>query len=239
MQRFFIDPHHIHGDRVTLSAYHAHQIHHVLRMRVGESIMVLDNTGQEYHVELTDIAPKQAHGIITQRQMSRAELPIAITLYMALLKRDNFEWVLQKATELGVAQVVPMVTARTIVKPTSGQKQDRWQRILTEAAEQSRRGRVPGLHAPLSFSDALTACPSESLNLIPWEEESARTFASTLPNMPAHVSLWIGPEGGFTPDEIEAAQGRGLLPVTFGRRILRAETAAIYGCSVLAHTATD
>ncbi len=231
MHRFFVPPEWIGATHVTLQDAVAHQIRNVLRMHPGDHVVVLDNAGWEYTVTLEDTAAKTITATIADKSPARGEPPVALTLFQALLKKDNFEWVLQKCTEIGVTRFVPLETQRTIVPPDSinAKKRERWERILTEAAEQSRRGRIPELAAPLTFSAALAQRDQFDLVLIPWEDEHALTLGDAFAahRAPERLAIIIGPEGGFSPDEIEQARTHNALPVTLGPRILRAETAAI------------
>lgn len=231
MHRFFVPPEWIGADTVTLQDNVAHQIRHVLRMGPGDTITVLDNAGHAYTVTLAGTDTKTFTGRIVDRQPAPGEPPVALTLVQALLKKDNFEWVLQKGTEIGVTRFVPVETARAVVPASSvnEKKFTRWTRILTEAAEQARRGRIPALDSARSFADALADSADHDLVLIPWEDEHSVTLRDALAQQPAaqRIAVFIGPEGGFTPGEIEAAREHGAQPVTLGPRILRAETAAV------------
>ena len=233
MHRFFIPPDWIHGDHVLLGDEIAHQLRHVLRMRPGARIVVLDDRGMEYEVALVSVENKAARGDIVARRPATGEPSAQVTLYQALLKKDNFEWVLQKGTEIGVARFVPVITARTVAagdEGVSAAKRERWARIVREAAEQARRGALPVVDAPLTFADALDDISADGLTLIAWEEERATSLrAAVAPLRVAdapHVAVFVGPEGGFTPEEVSQAAGHGAVPVTLGARTLRAETAA-------------
>ena len=161
-----------------------------------------------------------------------------------MLKQDKFEWVLQKGTELGVASFVPMITERSIVRQTNlkPNKLARWQRIMSEAAEQSGRGRIPTLSAPVEYIAALRQAQASHLAMIPWENEPVNTIGATL-DISSHpealpipvVAILIGPEGGFTDSEIQDARSANILSVTLGPRILRAETAAIVATTITLH----
>jgi 16S rRNA (uracil1498-N3)-methyltransferase len=229
MHRFFVPPQWIHGSTVLLGDPTAHQIRNVLRMRPGAFIVVLDNQGWEYEVELAEIEKNQARGQIIEKRPAAGEPSVQVTLYQCLLKKDNFEWVLQKGTEIGVSRFVPVISQRTVISDGERVKSNRlprWERIITEAAEQSHRGRLPVLEEPVSFEQALVGAARSDLALIPWEKESTQTVRAVLRDA-AHVALYIGPEGGFAEDEIVLARQQGVIPVTLGPRILRAETAAI------------
>ncbi|MCB8967427.1 MAG: 16S rRNA (uracil(1498)-N(3))-methyltransferase [Ardenticatenaceae bacterium] len=238
MHRFFVDPQFISDTAVSFPPEQAHQLRTVLRMNVGDAVVVLDNDGQAYDVTLTHIEKRQVLGEITARYAAGGEPGTHITLYMALLKRDNFEWVLQKGTEIGVTRFVPLLTARTVVAAKTN-KQERWQRILTEAAEQCRRGRIPELTAPQPLSTAAAAHGAD-IALIPWEEATQITLAAALAAQPVRsVALFIGPEGGFAESEVENGRLQGLIPVTLGPRILRAETAAIVAATLTLQACGD
>jgi 16S rRNA (uracil1498-N3)-methyltransferase len=141
------------------------------------------------------------------------------------------EFVLQKGTELGIARFVPFLAERSI---PMGDKQSRWESIVVEAAEQSGRRVVPSIAPVMSFEDAVAEATRETVPFMPWEG-AERPRLSAVHRHARQLSLLIGPEGGFTPAEVERARARGALPVTLGRRILRSETAAIVAATVLFH----
>jgi 16S rRNA (uracil1498-N3)-methyltransferase len=238
MHRFFVDPENLAGDRVILPAATAHQIRNVLRLRAGDAILVLDNSGTEYEVVLRQVDKQQVVGEALAKRPCPNEPSIHLTLYQALMKRDKFEWVLQKGTEIGVGQFVPVVTQRSLVQDVDikASKQARWHKIITEAAEQSHRGCIPELQPPQTLAQALTDYPARP-GLIAWEEEDSLTLREALVNRerPSHISLFIGPEGGFATEEVEAAKAAGLQAISLGKRILRAETAALVASALVLH----
>jgi len=234
MHRFFVDPQFISETDVSFPPEQAHQIRTVLRMTTGAGVVVLDNAGWEYDVTITAVSKNQVLGEITARRAAAGEPATYLTLYQAMLKRDNFEWVLQKGTEIGVSRFVPVVTARSVVTAVKPNKLERWQRILTEAAEQCRRGRIPELTAPLPLDAAIATCTAEAM-LMPWEETTNTTLGSALVGQPRSVALFIGPEGGFDAAEVDER----VTAVTLGPRILRAETAAIVAVTLTLQTLGD
>lgn len=218
------------GQRLALPAERAHQVRSVLRMAPGDGVIVLDDAGFEYEAALVEVGRSDVTVEIVAKRPSAGEPTVHISLYQSLLKKDNFEWVLQKGTELGVSRFVPLLTARTVAafRP---QKMARWQRIVMEAAEQSRRGRIPVVAAALPLAAAL---PAGGCALLAWEETADLTIAQALAGRsPSHVALFIGPEGGFALEEAVLAQQHGVASVTLGRRILRAETAAVAAITLL------
>ncbi len=242
MHHFFIPPQNLTDRQATLTGEQARQAAQVLRLRVGERVVVLDNTGWEYVVRLTAVTPQQVSGDVVEKRVAAREPSVHITLYMALLKREKFEWVLQKGTEVGVSRFVPVITQRTLAQDTAMKpgKQERWHKILTEAAEQSRRGHIPALSEPVRLAAAL-ARHGADLALIAWEEADAASVvglkSAVAGTISTSVALFIGPEGGFAAEEIELAKSHHVQPVTLGKRILRAETAAIVASSLLMYEA--
>ncbi len=235
MHHFFVDPSlPLEAETaLTLPVALAHQVGHVLRLRPGAHIVLLDNSGWESEVELTAFDRTAIQGRVVVRRPARDNAGPAVTLYACLLKGEKFEWLLQKATELGVAAVVPVISERTVA---GGTKPDRWERIVREAAEQSRRGRLPALHVPQSWATAVAGAAGNDLALVPWEEADPTTSpAPTLARarQAARVALLIGPEGGLTATEVEGAAAAGVLPISLGPRILRAETAALAALALL------
>ncbi|MCB9418472.1 MAG: 16S rRNA (uracil(1498)-N(3))-methyltransferase [Ardenticatenaceae bacterium] len=224
MHRFFVKE--FHDNQVVFAPEQAHQITAVLRMEPGQPVVVLDNAGWEFDAVLADVGRKRVTAVIQHQRPVTTEPASQLILYQSLLKRDNFEWVLQKGTELGISRFVPLITDRTVARPPK--KTDRWQRILTEAAEQSRRGRIPELAEPMALGQAVTNLPPHYVGLIPWEEEAAGSIGEFIGGKRGTaVALFIGPEGGFTAEEISLAQQHNIHPITLGQRILRAETAAV------------
>jgi 16S rRNA (uracil1498-N3)-methyltransferase len=159
-----------------------------------------------------------------------------------LLKAQKFEWVLQKGTELGIAGFVPVLSSRSIigsVQDVRDAKLERWQRIIAEAAEQSGRAVLPSLAGPMAFKPACQAAAQQGLALIPWEEERVYRLRQALDASPKHISLLIGPEGGFAAEEVATAREAGVVPVTLGPRILRAETAGLAAATAILYALGD
>lgn len=240
MQRFFLFDQLLTLDQTVDLTGLVHQLRVVLRLRVGDQIVLLDGSGDEFLTTIQQLEPRQAYGLIVQQQPTQSEPPITLTLYQCSLKAEKFEWVLQKGTELGVTHFVPVISERSVVRPAVAllKKYDRWQTIVREAAEQAGRGRIPALLPPLSFAEALQQ-PAD-LRLLPWE--ASRHDAAT-PHLrhalaAAHagfknVALLIGPEGGLTAAEAAQGQAVGWQVVALGPRILRAETAALASVAIL------
>lgn len=239
MNRFFVPQEWIADDRVHLDEPFAHQICHVLRLQPQDLVVVLDNTGAEYEVRLTEVNKTRVIGCIQETRTCAAEPSVRVTLFQSMLKRDKFEWVLQKCTELGVARIVPVVTSRSLVQKTEIKpaKMARWRHIIREAAEQCARGRVPDLAEPihlaetfkLPFNTRLMATVDKDLDSID------QCLSHVTVETSHDIGLWIGPEGGYDPDEVALAKREGISCVGLGQRTLRTETAAIVGCTLILH----
>jgi 16S rRNA (uracil1498-N3)-methyltransferase len=240
--RFFVPAAWFKDGDVTLIEDVAHQIRRVLRLQAGSRIVVLDDSGREFEVELRHVGQKVVIGRVLRERKAGGEPGTRIRLYQAVLKARKFEWVLQKGTELGVSDFLPTICQRSVTGEVQNveKKRERWESIIREAAEQSWRGRLPVLHAPLFFNQACQqARESSQLQLIPWEDEEQLQLKAALrqyqaqSGQPQSISLFVGPEGGFTPEEIQTAHQYGLRPVSLGPRILRAETAGLAATSVI------
>jgi len=228
MHRFFVPAEWITADHVTLHGDSARQIARVLRLRSGEEIIALDNSGDEYVATLRTVTPAKVVADVTERRTNRAEPTANITLFQGMLKTDKFEFVLQKGTELGVSTFVPTICERSVARAEEGltpSRRVRWERITTEAAEQSGRGRLPTLQDPQALQTACYAVVGRGI--IPWEMERSTPLQDAIGEDVGPINIFIGPEGGFTEAEVETARSVGITPVTLGPRILRAETAAI------------
>ncbi len=233
LHRFFIPPEWIAKPKVTLSGQVAHQIKNVLRMRPGWQIEVLDNFGNEYVVMLTRVDRSGVEGEILAERLATGEPALPVTLYQGTLKAQKFEWVLQKGTELGVSEFVPVISERSVLADVEAvaQKTLRWERIIQEAAEQCGRGALPELRPAMLFSVACQrAGRLDGVRLLAWEGASAAKGlrgALSAAKVPSRVSLFVGSEGGFSEKEVEIARQNGIQSVWLGKRILRAETAGI------------
>jgi 16S rRNA (uracil1498-N3)-methyltransferase len=217
MHRFFVSPEWISEREAVLSGPMAHQVCHVLRMRPGERIILLDNSGWEFETELRFVKPDRVKGRVLTKRLAKGEPRTKVSLYQSILKADRFEFVLQKATEVGVVEFVPIITARTIVGQMDAvrKKRKRWDRIIREAAEQSGRGRLPCLQEPMLFAGACArAQQTGGLSLLPWEKTQPGEGLGLRQVLreadPFTVNLFLGPEEGFTAKEADLATHYGV-----------------------------
>ena len=232
MHRFFIPPDQIAAGRVSLTGETARQVYSVLRLHSGARITVLDDSGLEYLVELEAVERSSALGRVLESQPCPAEPQTRLTIYLGLTQREKFEYALQKCTEAGAAGFVPVITSRTLVQDPAetARKLPRWRQIVQEAAEQSGRGRLPVIHPPLHWKEALLhTATRHTCSFLLWEGEHTASLRSALADVQPGSTLAaiIGPEGGLSEAEAAVAVQAGCVLVSLGRRILRMETAAL------------
>lgn len=245
MNRFFVESSSIQDDKITITGPQCRQIHRVLRLRPGDGIVALDNTGWQYRVALKGVSERAVHGTIEDKSPVTTEPRTQINLYQSLIRPAKFEYVLQKGTELGMRAFIPVVSERCLVNIAAADKEAkliRWRHITREAAEQSGRGLLPLLHPPMPLDAAFAQ--SKGLSLLPWEGERALGIGAALRTHPEEgeplmVNLFIGPEGGFTEAEVDSARRQGILPVSLGPRILRAETAGLVAAAAILYERGD
>ena len=242
MRRFFVPPGLLADREVNLPPELARRLATVLRLKRGERLVLADGAGRDYEVELTAVSPRAATAAVVAERPSPPEPSLELVLYQSLIRPQRFELVLEKGTELGVSRFVPLLSGRARVRTPGpageggSQRMQRWRRIVTEAAEQSGRGRVPAIDPPSLFEDAVRSAPG--LRLLPWEGERSqglRSYLRSLGDRPLAASLFIGPEGGFAEDEVRLAREAGCVPISLGPRILRSETAGIVAAALVMH----
>lgn len=253
--RFFVAPESIKGRTVEIDdAAMARQLSMVLRLGAGDNVTLLDNSGWQYTVTLDAIDRRHVQGSVTGKTLPHTEPRLKLTLYIALMRSERLEWVLQKGTELGVSTFVPMVSEHSLVDDITqikGNKLERWQRIIKEAAEQSRRAKLPKLQPAMLFPTACEHAARRSQAVLLWEGKGAAGLATLFPHAPdatspnathsepLSVSVLSGPEGGFSPGEIQTALRYHVRLATLGPRTLRAETAPIAAATALFFTFGD
>lgn len=231
--RFFVPRENLDSERVRFPPEQSMQLERVLRLRTGERVIALDGSGVEYEVILESLG-KEAVGRIIGRRASSGEPGVSVDLYAGTLKGSKFETVLQKGTEVGVSRFIPILTDRSVAGEPSTAKMRRYDAIAREAAEQSRRGRIPTIQGPMPFDAALAAATMTGTVVVLWEDEDAdHLMTIELPATMTRVALFVGPEGGFTGEEVALARSADARIVTLGSRILRAETAGIVGPAIL------
>lgn len=238
MPRFFVEARFIKESRLNITGREARHIATVLRLESGDMISVFDNSGKEYAVLIERSAPSRVEGRIIQEKTVEKESPVEITLFQGLPKSSKMDFIVEKCTELGVHRIVPIITSRTVPKVDPEKmesRRSRWERIAREASKQSGRINVPEIGSVTTFQDALSG--EMDLKLIPWEDERSTTIKSALRKCdvayPFHIGVFIGPEGGFTRDEIGQARHSGAISVSLGRRVLKTETAGVVASAII------
>ena len=220
-----------------------HHLCRVLRLKEGDRLYALDGLGMLYHVTLDSVGKSSAEGTITGKEPAGGEPPVPITLAAAIPKGERWEWILQKATELGVTRILPLMTSRTVVQIDPRKAQDklaRWQKIVLEAAEQCERGRVPEVLPPMTWNAFVKSSGPEAVArgaLLACLERAGEPMPRVLESLPTPEALTVlvGPEGGFSPQETDEALAMGAKGISLGSRILRAETASVAVLAMLAY----
>lgn len=241
MQRFFVDPRQVDGERhsIRIVGTDVNHIKNVLRMRPGEELWISDGAGKEYHCTIETLEAEEVFLHILYVQEPDYELSNRIYLFQGLPKADKMELIIQKAVELGVYQVIPVETKRCVVRldaKKAEKKVSRWQQIAESAAKQSKRMLVPEIHSVMNYREALAYAEELDVRLLPYElakgiKETRDILGEITPGQ--SIGIFIGPEGGFEESEVEAAVLKGARPITLGRRILRTETAGLAILSIL------
>jgi 16S rRNA (uracil1498-N3)-methyltransferase len=261
MHRFFVPPSALETQPITLTGDQAHQVRRVLRMRLGDRATLLDGRGWACEGILIAVGETDVKFQAGRRWAVAGEPATHITLHQAVLKGERFGWALQKGVEVGVGAFVPLICERNVVDDMASveNKRERWERIIQEAAEQCGRGRLPELRPAQLFAQAVQPTPPALLRqaqdrllpakdggeirLILWEGEHEARLRDTLAGCNfgpgAGIQLFVGPEGGFTEEEVAMARSYGVRPVSLGPRILRAETAGIVAAALILYEAGE
>lgn len=229
MPHFFIKPQNISATQFKLDGDEVRHLVTVRRCAAGDTLRLFDGTGKTYVVRV-DVVDR---GSISGAVLSIDEPPVPslkLHLYCAVPKGDRFDWLVEKAAELGLSSVTPLVTERSVMRDIAPSKVERWKRLAVAACQQCGRSNLLDIRQPQSLNAAIDALAGSACVLMPWEAEETLSVEQAfvrLPSLPADVALIIGPEGGFSPAEVDRAQRCNAAPVTLGPRILRVETAAL------------
>ncbi|OHB32702.1 MAG: hypothetical protein A2X84_13220 [Desulfuromonadaceae bacterium GWC2_58_13] len=240
MRRFFVPPEAFAGDEAVLPDEVTHHLKTVLRLSVGDELLLLDGLGSLFHCRLETLGKHTATALILEH-WSEQETALPVQLIQALPKGDKMELVLQKGTELGINAFSPVLSERGIPQHSDqrrSNRQQRWQKVVQEAARQCRRPILPRLDEVQPLVGVLTDCRA-SLRLMLWEEESLPLAAALPEAPPASAAILVGPEGGFSSGEAALARRHGFQSVRIGPRILRSETAGFAVASILQYIYGD
>ena len=237
MQKFFFTPDSLCDGVITLTGENAHHISYSLRMAVGDRIVLCDGEGNDRFCTITKMTGDSVVCTVDEKMPSQTEPPYKAVLYQSVVKGEKMDYIVQKAVELGVSEIVPVESARCIVKlngESREKKRARWQKISLEAAKQCGRGIIPKVSAPISFAQAVEkASQNSSRAFICYENEEGKTIAD-FPRGEEYI-FFVGPEGGFDDNEILLCRQNGIESVSLGKRILRAESASGFVLSCLSY----
>jgi 16S rRNA (uracil1498-N3)-methyltransferase len=249
MTRIFLAPEQLTSDEIVITGDNARHLAVVLRFEAGDSFEVLDGEGYKYRCAVKKTHKKEIVAEIINKEPCSVESPVAVTLGQGIARGEKMDLIIQKSIELGVQKIIPVMTERSQVRNTK--KLDRWKKIASSAAEQSGRDRVPEILAPETLNDFLVTPPALPLSkgrkqdgvlkLIFYEsynEQNLKTILKAEKNI-KHILLLIGPEGGFSDEEITCAIENGFIEVSLGPRILRTETAPITAISIIQYELGD
>src|SRR2546430_12018386 len=244
MHRFYIAPENWNPDALSLRGPEGHHARDVLRMKRGDRAVLFNGRGREITAEIVDLTRDEIR-LSKLHESETRPLRCRITLGQAIPKGKNMDLIVQKAVEIGAAEIAPLISERTIVdldQKEAEQKRERWQQIAIEAAKQCGQNWLPQIHAPQKLKDFFSQAGHVDLRLIGSLQSDAIHLKKILcdyneeqGDRPKSVLMLVGPEGDFTPAELALAKSNGCLPITLGPIILRVETAAIYCLSVLSY----
>jgi 16S rRNA (uracil1498-N3)-methyltransferase len=243
MARFYVPQPRIEKGMLRVEGEEVRHIRKVLRLRAGDEITVFDGLGKEFEGTIVEEGRSSVVITIANTYSSKRDSPLEVTLAQSLLKGEKMDYLIQKATELGVQEIVPFLSSRSVPlleKSKRVNRHHRWERIAVEASKQCGRGVVPKIESLHDYPEMLQKVSPNSLRLIFWEREGAK-LKEILERSKERKKVFfiIGPEGGFNEGEVEEARGAGFIPVTLGRRILRAETASLCFLSILQYERGD
>lgn len=234
MYRFYISEEQITESEITITGSDVNHIRNVLRLEEGDWVVACNGQGKDYVSRIFFIDKDRVVLQVEKVQETGTELQTRITLFQGIPKKEKMEFIIQKAVELGVYEIVPVMMKRCVVRfadeKKMAKKQERWQAIAEAAAKQCDRGIIPVVHAPVSIEEAFDMAKTLEYNMIPYElqdgiDQSREIVAHACKQ--ESVGIFIGPEGGFEAKEVEQAVAGGIEPITLGKRILRTETAGM------------
>lgn len=241
MSRFYVPKENITGERIIIEGEEAHHIIDVMRLGEGDDVVVFDGEGTEYAGKIVQVASnrKSLQVLTIETRDSSSDLSVKITIAQSIPKKEKMDYIMQKATELGVHSIIPIITDRTIVRPrdkSSSKKVSRWSKITLEAAKQCGRSDVPLIDEIIKFSALKDIFDNYELVLFACLSDDTVSLKEAIPKSPPeNILIVIGPEGGFSPKEISSARSKGVKMVSFGKRVLKSDTAGLFALSVLGY----
>jgi 16S rRNA (uracil1498-N3)-methyltransferase len=237
MPRFYVSQPRIENGRLRVKGDEVRHIRKVLRLKAGDELVVFDGVGKEYEGRIVEEGPSSVEIMVQNIFISEKESHLGVTLAQSLLKGEKMDYLIQKATELGVKEIVPFLSSRSVPrfeKTNALKRHRRWEKIAVEASKQCGRGVVPRIEPLQDYSEMVQNISPDFLRLVLWEKEGVR-LKEILEGSEEKKQIFfiVGPEGGLNPEEVGLAKQNGFAPVTLGKRILRAETASLCFLSIL------
>ena len=239
MNHFFVEEWQVQGSDIVIQGSDVNHIKNVLRMRVGEEIMISDGTDKHFICSITELSEEKVIAKIVDVDSNSSELPVKLTLFQGLPKADKMELIIQKAVELGAYEIVPVAMKRCVVKLDAKKGKNklvRWNGISESAAKQSKRMIIPQVKPVMTFQEAVAYAKSLDYNVIPYEFAQGMKQSKEIVKRISeykHVGIFIGPEGGFDEGEIALAKENHMEIISLGKRILRTETAGLTTLSII------
>ncbi len=238
MSKFYVSPESVKGEKIYVKKEESHHIIDVMRLQNGDSVTVFDGTGKVYEGTIASTEGRRVVINVSKIKAADRKRTVNISLAQAIPKKDKMDLIIQKATELGVDEILPVESARTIVRSKGERRQhkiERWQKIVVEASKQCGRTELPKVREIVRFDAILDYIPKCDLAIMPSLSKKSISLKSALKNAgrPKKVLAIIGPEGGFSEDEIAGACEKGAVLVSLGNLILRSDTAAIATLSII------
>ena len=236
MHRHLVTPDNLLADTCVLGKEEARHLQTVLRVKPGDIIQLFDGQGHTRTTTVTVVEKNSLTLTAVEPVVSHPQAPCSITLFVCISKGKHMDWTLEKAVELGVARIVPVISDRTIVRVDADDREtkaDRWMRIAEEAARQSGRAWLPEILTPRSFKESLALVQQTTPTFVAALTPNAKPLRDALQATPQQAGWFVGPEGDFTPNELQRLMDAGAVPVSLGPLVLRAETACLYGLCAL------
>lgn len=246
MHRFMVEPENIQNGRARITGEDVKHLRQVLRLKPGDAVSLFDGSGLEYAVELTSVEKDMACGKVLSSSISDTEPKTRLTLYQGIPKAEKMDWIVQKAVELGVFRIVPVITRHTVVQldpKDRERKRERWNRIAKEAAKQCKRAFVPEVTLPVAIETLRQQGKSYDAWILLYEQEQKKCLKELLKcyniNKIGNIALFVGPEGGFSDSDLENLAPLDIVSASLGKRVLRTETAALCGISIIMYEMGD
>ncbi len=241
LRRFFVQDIDRKKGIASIGGVEFHHLHNTLRLGVGGEIILFDNSGSEFRASIEEIDRNSALLKIIEEIRPSQKTSIKIILAQGIPKARKMDFIIQKATELGISEIIPIATAHSVPAlkgERAAAKEKRWKRIAIEASKQCKRATITEIHPIISLPELLKL-PLKGLKLILWEDETETRLSDIKDRLSDNITVIIGPEGGFSKEEITMAKGNGSISVGLGKMVLRTETASIASLAILMHMAGE